>query len=102
MGEDADADGSTAARSDAGDPGFDEAALYGVVRRAVEDAILNAVGTLLLVGIGLFFVVGAGQALVRGDAPAEYAVGVSPLGFGLYLVAATLELIPSIWDVLRR
>lgn len=74
--------------------GFDEQALYVVVRKAVEDAILGAIGTLLLVGIAIFLVwYGAIIALMSISTGATLA-GVAMVGFGLYLGATTLKVIP--------
>ena len=78
---------------------IDEAALYYVIRRAVEDAILGVIGTLLLVGLGLVLVwIGGAMAL-----SADPETGVLPLVFGgaialvgLYVAAATLRIVPPI------
>lgn len=43
--------------SDSFDPGFDEAALYTVVRDAVKDALLDVIGTVLLLGIAFVLVI---------------------------------------------
>lgn len=77
---------------------FDEVRLYGVVRKAVEDAILGVIGTLLLLGVA-FVLIGIGfSTAARIGSPTGIAVGTVVVLFGLYLVAATLELIPSVWD----
>ncbi|QLG28476.1 hypothetical protein HUG10_13360 [Halorarum halophilum] len=85
------------AETDGGtDPGFDEAALYVVVREAVEDAILGAIGTLMLVGVS-FVLIGMGftTAFETGD-PAGAAVGALMGLLGLYVAASTLELVPPV------
>ncbi|MCU4800341.1 hypothetical protein OB920_08150 [Halobacteria archaeon HArc-gm2] len=81
--------------------GIDEAALYTVVRKAVEDAILGVIGTVLLVGVafviayvGLLGVLASAGS--TGAGLAGVAVGVALIAIGLYLAAATLELIPPI------
>jgi hypothetical protein len=77
-------------------PGFDEASLYTVVRDAVEDALLDVIGTLLLVGVAFVLVVAGGQVLLQSGSLAGVAVGVGLLSVGLYIGAATLELVPPI------
>lgn len=86
------------------DAGFDEAALYRVVRTAIEDAILSVLDTLLRLGVavmfaflGLLFFLSA----VRSDTAAlESAVtiifGLLFGGFGCYLGAATLGRVPPL------
>lgn len=75
-------------------PGFDEAALYAVVRKAVEDAILGAIGTLLLVGVSFLIVwVGVTVVVSTQNLPGA-ALGVLAILVGGYLAAATLEVIP--------
>ncbi|SFR90368.1 hypothetical protein SAMN05216559_0784 [Halomicrobium zhouii] len=88
------ADGGAAAE-------IDEAVLYTVVRKAVEDAILGVIGTVLLVGVafviayvGLLGVVASAGS--TGAGLAGVAVSVALIAVGLYLAAATLELIPPI------
>ncbi|UPV99413.1 hypothetical protein M0R88_12870 [Halorussus gelatinilyticus] len=87
------------AEPDGGDEiGFDEAALYGVVREAVEDAILGVIGTLLLVGVALV-VVWAGIGMVtRTGGSAPTVLGGLIIAFGLYLGAVTLGVVPPIRD----
>ena len=77
-------------------PGFDEATLYRVVRAAVEDALLDVLGTLLLVGVAFVLVVAGGQAVAGSDSAAGTALGVVVALGGLYLAAATLEVIPPV------
>lgn len=81
-------------RDDRPDPGFDEVALYGVVRKAVEDAILGAVGTLLLVGVAFVLVLVGASAAIRSPGLLGVMFGGGALVVGLYLGATTLELIP--------
>ncbi len=76
--------------------GFDEAALYGVVRKAVEDAILSAIGTLLLVGVSSVIVWVGVTVLLEADALFGTAFGAAALLLGLYLAAATLKIIPPV------
>lgn len=85
------------AETDGGtDPGFDEAALYVVVREAVEDAILGVIGTLMLVGIGFVMVcAGIVSATSTGTTGGVVVGGVVAL-VGLYVAASTLELVPPI------
>lgn len=89
--------GERADRTDGGtDPGFDEVALYAVVRKATEDAILGAVGTLLLVGIA-FVVVWVGiTVLVSTPNLPGIGFGVLAILLGVYLAAATLGVIPPV------
>mgnify|MGYP000427527662 CR=1 FL=1 len=83
--------------SDGGtDPGFDEARLYNVVRAAMKDALLDVIGTLLLVGLSFVLVAMGGQILLQADAVTSGAVGGVLVLVGLYIAAATLELIPPI------
>ena len=87
--------------TDGAGPGFDEAALYVVVRDAVKDALLDVIGTLLLVGIAFVLVLAGGQALFAsaaqyGGSPVGTAVGVGLIVAGLYIAAATLEVVPPI------
>ena len=81
------------------DTGFDEQALYRVVRSAVEDAILGVLGTLLLLAIAAFFVwVGGAMLLAAAEAglTLNLGFGIVFLAFGLYLGAATLDLVPPL------
>ena len=85
------------AETDGGsDPGFDEAALYVVVREAVEDAILGVIGTLVLVGIG-FVMVWAGivGATSTGTLVGGVVGGVVAV-VGVYVAASTLEVVPPV------
>ncbi|HKJ57866.1 MAG TPA: hypothetical protein VKA37_01465 [Halobacteriales archaeon] len=77
---------------------IDEGALYVVVRRAVEDAVLGVIGTLLLVGVALVLVwVGGAMAVSAGGRqPVATVAGVAIVLVGLYLAAASLEVIPPI------
>jgi hypothetical protein len=100
-------------RTEAGDPegspltrktdggsstGFDEAALYAVIRAAVKDALLDVLGTVLLVGVAFVLVVGGAQALVGSASTTGMVLGAVAVAVGLYLAAATLEVIPPIRD----
>lgn len=76
------------------DPGFDEAAMYVVVRDAVEDAILGVLGTLMFLAIALLAVWTGGTAIVRAQSPVVIAFGVVAIAFGFYLAASALEVVP--------
>ena len=78
--------------------GFDEAALFTVIRDAVKDALLDVIGTLLLLGVACVLAIGAGQALVLSTSVAQTAASAVVLAVGVYIAAATLELIPPIRD----
>ncbi|MFD1640812.1 hypothetical protein [Halohasta litorea] len=81
------------------DTGFDEQALYRVVRSAVEDAILGVLGTLLLLAIAAFFLWLGGAMLVsaaEAGLTLNLGYGIVFLAFGLYLGAATLDLVPPL------
>lgn len=80
------------------EPGFDDAALYAVVRTAVKDAFLDVIGTVLLVGIGLVLVVAGGGAIVRASGLTGVAIGVWFVALGVYIAATALELVPSVRD----
>jgi len=79
-------------------PGFDEAALYTVVRDAVKDALLDVIGTVLLVGIAFVLVIAGIQAVFSSMSFGTVAVGIGVTAVGIYLAAATLEIIPPIRD----
>ena len=83
--------------SDGGIPsGIDQAALYGVIHAAVKDALLDVIGTLLLVGIAFVLVIAGAQALLSSTSTLGIVVGLGIVVVGLYLAAATLEIIPPI------
>ncbi|MFC4449608.1 hypothetical protein [Halorussus aquaticus] len=83
--------------SDDGTPAeFDEAALYGVVREAVEDAILGVIGTLLLVGVALVIVLAGVGTMTRTGGPAVTVFGGLVTALVLYLGAVTLGVIPPV------
>lgn len=99
MVPDSDAGGSHTDRTDGGtDAGFDEAALYLVVRRAVEDALLGVIGTLLLVGTALVVVVVGASVAVQARNVGGAVLGVGAACFGVYLAASTLGVIPPVRD----
>lgn len=77
-------------------PGFDEAALYTVVHAAVKDALLDVIGTLLLVGIAFVLVVTGARALLSATSTPRLVAGLGFVAVGLYLAAATLELVPPL------
>jgi len=76
------------------DPGFDEAAMYVVVRDAVEDAILGVLGTLMLLGIALVAVWVGGATIVQSQTPVSITFGVLAIAFGFYLAASSLGVVP--------
>lgn len=82
-----------------GDPGFDEDAVYAVVRAAMKDAMLDVIGTVLLVGVALV-VFWAGLMLVvsGGGSPGGVAVGVAAVVFSVYLAGSAVDLVPSVWE----
>lgn len=77
---------------------LDEGALYVVVRKAVEDALLGVIGTLLLVGVALVLVWVGGAIVVSAGLgqPLAVLLGLGIALVGLYFAAATLELIPPL------
>jgi hypothetical protein len=77
-------------------PGFDEAALYGVIHAAVKDALLDVIGTLLLVGIAFVLVLVGGQAIVSSGTTTGIVAGIGFVTVGVYLAAASLEIVPPI------
>lgn len=74
--------------------GFDEVALYRVIHAAVKDALLDVIGTLLLVGVAFVIVVIGAQVLLSSTTTLSIVAGAGLVGGGLYLAAATLEIIP--------
>jgi hypothetical protein len=78
-------------------PGIDEAALFRLIRDAVKDALLDVIGTLLLLGLALVLV-SAGVQLAISLSQLGIVVGGALVAVGLYLAAATLEIIPPIRD----
>ena len=77
-------------------PGFDEAALYTVVRDAVKDTLLDVIGIVLLLGIAFVLVIAGIQAVFSSISPGTAAPGIGVAAVGVYLAAATLEIIPPI------
>ncbi|WP_247010186.1 hypothetical protein [Halorientalis litorea] len=98
-----DSDGDDRTAPDGGaDPGFDEAALFPVVRAAVKDAMLDVLGTVLLVFVGgVLVLVGVQLAFGALDTSAV-AAGIVLAAFGTYVAASALELVPSVAGVLDR
>lgn len=85
------------------DVGIDEERLYHTVRSAVEDAILNVLGTLFLLGLSLVLVLYGAIAAANafsGGGLLLILFGIGLIGSGFYLAAATLELVPSIRELL--
>lgn len=78
------------------DTGLDEQALYVVVRKAVEDAIVGAVGTLLLVGVGVWLVWFGAVVAVSGGSPVAVAAGIAVAVIGFGLAARALDVLPPI------
>lgn len=90
-------EGETEQETDGGTrTGFDEAALYSVVRAAVKDALLDVLGTLLLVGVAFVLVATGGRMAVASDATPGVVLGLVVALGGVYLAAATLEVIPPV------
>lgn len=77
-------------------PGFDEAALFTVVRDAVKDALLDVIGMVLLVGVAFVLVIAGAQAALQSEALTGLVAGIGVTAVGLYLAAATLEIIPPL------
>ena len=95
----AETDGGTTASSQAT---IDEGALYVVIRKAVEDAILDVIGTLLLVGLALvliwFGIMVTASAFTSNRLAA--AGGVFVILFGFYMALSALDMVPSIEEFL--
>ncbi|MDS0301403.1 hypothetical protein NDI76_21985 [Halogeometricum sp. S1BR25-6] len=80
------------------DVGFDEQALYVVVRKAVEDGILGATGKLVQIGVSVLIVwFGMLSAFSEQSIIASVSWVVVAI-LGLYLIATALEIIPSVRD----
>ena len=75
--------------------GFDEGALYVVVRKAVKDAILDVIGTLLLLGLS-FAGIWAGFLAIGYSTAMGAVLGVAVIVVSLYMAAVALEVIPPI------
>jgi hypothetical protein len=71
-----------------------EEELYAIVRVATEDAVLGALGTLMLVGIGIVLIATGASALLTSVTPTSVLVSVVFIGFGGYLAASSLRIIP--------
>ncbi|MFC7029138.1 hypothetical protein ACFQH8_20220 [Halomicroarcula sp. GCM10025710] len=69
---------------------------YRVVRDAVTDALYDVIGTLLLLGIAFVLVVAGIQAVFSSMSLVTVAAGIGVAAVGVYLAAATLEIIPPI------
>ena len=71
---------------------YDATDRYWIVRKAVEDALLNVFWTLALVGFGLALVAAGAFAVLGGDgSPISVLVGVALLGLGAGDLAASLD-----------
>jgi hypothetical protein len=79
-------------------PTIDEGVLYGVIRKAVKDALLDVIGTLLLVGLAVVLIWIGGASLLSSVSLLGGAFGAIIAIVGLYIAAATLEIIPPIRD----
>lgn len=79
-------------------PGIDEAALFRLVRDAVRDALLDVIGTLLLLGLASVLVLVGVQLYLSSISGLGAALGGVLAVVGLYLAAATLEIIPPLRD----
>lgn len=80
---------------------MDEGTLYLVVRRAVEDAILNVIGTLLLVGVALLMIWVGAMVAVRTPSTGGLVAGTIAILIGLYIGGSTLGVLPSLLGLLR-
>ncbi|WP_248898201.1 hypothetical protein [Haloplanus halobius] len=63
---------------------------------ATEDTLIDMIGTILLVAVSVILIVAGGQAIIWSLSPLGMAAGVAVTVFGVYLVAATLELVPPV------
>jgi hypothetical protein len=79
-------------------PGIDEAALFRLIRDAVKDALLDVIGTLLLLGLASVLVLVGVQLFFSSLSQLGVAIGGVLVIVGLYLAAATLEIVPPIRD----
>ncbi|GAA0242424.1 hypothetical protein ACFFQF_19910 [Haladaptatus pallidirubidus] len=75
-----------------GSDGLNGQELYVVIRKAVEDAILEIIGTLLLLGVALALV-WAGIAIAFSGTTFGLVAGIVAIGCGVYFGAATLRII---------
>ncbi len=81
--------------------GFDQHAMYEVVRAAVKDAMLDVIGTVLLVGIAMVLLwAGGGIILAGGGSPGSVLVGLPVVAVAVYVAGSAVDLIPSIWELL--
>lgn len=81
---------------------IDEGALYVVIRKAVEDAILGVIGTLLLVGLAfvlIWFGIMVTASAFNSNRIAA-AGGVFVALFGFYMALSALDMVPSIGKLL--
>ena len=67
-----------------------------MVRDAVKDALLDVIGTVLLLGIAFVLVIAGIQAVFSSISLETVAIGIGVVAVGVYLAAATLEIIPPI------
>lgn len=73
--------------------GMDADEFYTVLRKAIEDAMLNVLGTLVLVGIGFVFVWVGAQMFFAGPDPTGAIAGAVIILIGFYLAAVSLGVI---------
>jgi hypothetical protein len=97
---DGDADGGQPRLEEDGGvaPDIDEAALFRLIRDAVKDALLDVIGTLLLLGVASVLVLIGVQLYLSSMSGLGAALGGVIVVAGLYLAAATLEIIPPLRD----
>lgn len=69
--------------------------LYTVVHTAVKDALIDVLATIFLLGLGLAFVAAGIGSLADGSSGLELVFAGGSLGFGLVLIAAAFDLVPS-------
>jgi small-conductance mechanosensitive channel len=75
---------------------IDEGALYVVVRKAVEDAILGVIERVLLVVLAFFVVWGGIVIAGAGTSTLTAGAGVAVVALGFYVGAATFGLVPPV------
>ncbi|ELZ57147.1 MULTISPECIES: hypothetical protein [Halorubrum] len=71
---------------------YDAADRYWIVRKAVEDALMNVFWTIALFGFGLALLAGGALALIGdGGSPVSVLVAVALIGLGVGSVAVALD-----------
>jgi hypothetical protein len=80
--------------------GFDEGAMYVVVRGAVKDALLDVLKTVVLVWVGIVVAL-AGVDIVGQASLGTVVFGALVTGVGIYLVAAPRGFVPPVQEWFR-